>query len=117
MPGTDATHLLNSRAGFFTKSLGDRARLQVFVFHWINLPLAPVTSEFHRHLCEEKCIEGLEDIGVARVRRDMFQVEAGDFIGYPAGGEAHDLHNTGSSHMICIIVGQRLGFDVVDYQE
>ena len=47
----------------------------------------------------------------------MFQVEAGDFIGYPADGEAHDLRNTGSTHMICIIVGQRLGFDVVDYPE
>ena len=54
-------------------------------------------------------------IGVARIGPGIFQVEAGDFIGYPAGGEAHDLHNTGSSHMICIIVGQRLGLDIVNY--
>jgi hypothetical protein len=34
-----------------------------------------------------------------------------------AGGEAHDHLNTGSSHMICIIFGQRRGFDFVDYPE
>ena len=117
MPGTDATHFLNSRAGCVTKSLGDRAGLQTFGFHLINLPVGSVASEFHRHLCEEECVYILEGTGVARIGPDMFQVEAGDFIGYPAGGEAHDLRNTGSTHMICIIVGQRLGFDVVDYPE
>ena len=45
------------------------------------------------------------------------QVEAGDFIAYSAVGEAHDLRNTGSSILECIIVGQRLDFDIVDYPE
>ena len=47
----------------------------------------------------------------------MFEFEAGDFIAYPADGEAHDLRNTGSSPMTCIVVGQRLDCDVVDYPE
>ena len=47
----------------------------------------------------------------------MFEIEAGDFIAYPADGEAHDLRNTGSSPMTCIVAGQRLDFDVVDYPE
>ena len=47
----------------------------------------------------------------------MFAVEAGDFIAYPADGEADDLQNTGSSPMTCIVVGQRLDCDVVDYPE
>ena len=46
----------------------------------------------------------------------MLQFKA-RFFGYPVGGEAHDLRNTGSSHMICMVVGQRLGFDAVDYPE
>ena len=29
----------------------------------------------------------------------------------------YDLRSTYSSHMICIIVGQRLAFDVVEYPE
>ena len=47
----------------------------------------------------------------------MFEVEAGDFIAYPADGEAHDLRNTGSLPMTCIVVGQRLDCDVVDFPE
>ena len=33
------------------------------------------------------------------------------------GGEAHDLRNTGSNILKCIIVGQRLDFDIVDYPD
>ena len=47
----------------------------------------------------------------------VLQVEAGDFIDCPAGGDAHDLHNSGSYILKCIIVGQRLNFDIVDYPE
>lgn len=54
---------------------------------------------------------------MARIGPDLFQIEAGDFIGYPAGGEAHDIRNTGSTHMICLVVGQRLEFDIIDYPE
>ena len=74
-----------------------------------------MASELHCHLCEDECGFILEGSGLARVEPDMSQVEIGDFIGYPAGGEAHDLRNADSSHMISIIVGQRLDFDVVDY--
>ena len=50
MPGTDATHFFNSRAGLSTKSLGDCAGLQTFGFHLINLPVGSVALEFHRNL-------------------------------------------------------------------
>ena len=47
----------------------------------------------------------------------MFEVEAGDLIAFMADGEAHDLRNTGSLPMTCIVLGQRLDCDVVDYPE
>ena len=47
----------------------------------------------------------------------MFEIETRDFIAYLADGEAHDLGNTGSLPMTCIVVGQRLDCDVVDYPE
>ena len=42
MQGTIATHFFNSRAGSVTKSIGDRAGLQTFGFHLINLPVGSV---------------------------------------------------------------------------
>ena len=47
----------------------------------------------------------------------MFQVDAGAFIRWPANGEAHDLRNVLSLHMIGIIVAHWLDFDVADYPE
>ena len=64
-----------------------------------------MASEFHRHLCDEECVYNHEGTDVARIGRDILKAEAEDFIGYPAGGEAHDLRNNCSSHMIYIIVG------------
>ena len=69
--GTDATHFLNSRAACVKKSLGDRAGLQTFGFHLINLPVGSVASEFHCHLCEEECVYILESTGVGRIGPDM----------------------------------------------
>ena len=54
---------------------------------------------------------------MARIGPDLFQVETGDFIVYPAGVEAHDIRNTGSTYMICLVEGQRLEFDIIDYSE
>jgi len=99
MSGHENTHFLNPRAKRVTEPLGDLA------------------SEFHRHVCAEECVYIIAGNGTARIGPDMFEVEAGDFIAYPADGEAHDLRNTGSSPMTCIVVGQRLDCDVVDYPE
>ena len=41
--------------------------------------------------------------------------QAGDFIGYPAGGLPHTMKNTGSEVLRCIVVGQRLAHDIGDY--
>ena len=54
---------------------------------------------------------------MARIGPDLFQIETGDFIVYLAGVEAHDIRNTGSTVMICLVEGQRLEFDIIDYSE
>ena len=86
-------------------------------FHLIEVPIGSVSCAFRRQLCEEECICILEGTGTARIGDTVLQVAAGDFIAYSAVGEAHDLRNTGSSILECIIVGQRLDFDIVDYPE
>lgn len=43
------------------------------------------------------------------------RVTAGDFLGYRAGGEAHSLKYIGTGVLKCIVVGQRLEYDVADY--
>jgi len=117
MSGHENTHFLNSRAKRVTKPLGDLGGLQHLGFHLTTLPVGSVASEFHRHVCAEECVYIIAGNGTARIGPDMFEVEAGDFIAYTADCEAQDLRNTGSSPMTCIVVGQRLDCDVVDYPE
>lgn len=115
MPGIAKTHFLNDTAKWVNKSLGDVAGLDKFGFHIIEIPIGALSTEFHRHYIEEECVYILEGSGVARIGNAVLQVEAGDFIGYPAGGEPHDLRNTGSSIMKLVVVGVRLAYDIVDY--
>ena len=117
MAGEDKRHFLNSDAQYLQKPLGDIAGLTKLGFHLIEVPIGSASCAFHRHICEEECIYILEGTGTARIGDTVLQVVAGDFIAYPAGGEAHDLRNTGSSLLKCINVGQRLDFDIVDYPE
>jgi uncharacterized cupin superfamily protein len=110
-------HFLNRDARHLQKPLGDIAGLTKLGCHLIEMPIGLATCTFHQHLCDKECIYIFEGTGTAHIGATVLQVEAGDFIVYPAGGEAHDLRNTGSSILKCIIVGQRLDFDIVDYPE
>ena len=93
----DKRHFLNRDARHLQKPLGDIAGLTKLGFHLIEVPIGSASCAFHRHMCEEECIYILEGTGTARIGDTVLQVEAGDFIAYTAGGEAHDLRNTGSS--------------------
>ena len=117
MAGQDNRHFLNRGARHLQNPLGDIAVLSKLGFYLIEVPIGLASSAFHRHICEEECVYILEGTRTARICDTVLQVEAGDFIAYPAGGEAHDLRNTGSSLLKYIIVGQRLDFDIVDYPE
>ena len=115
MAGTDVTQIPNQRARFVTKSLGDQAGLKNVGIHLINLPVGAMASAFHGHLCADEFISILEGNGVARIGPDLFQTEAGDFIVHPAGVEAHDIRNIGSTHMICYVEDRPLEFGIIDY--
>jgi len=117
MAGQDSRHFLNCDARHLQKPLGEIAGLTKLGFHLIEVPIGSASCALHQHLCDGGCVYILEGAGTARIGDMVLQVEAGDFIDCPAGGEAHDLRNTGSNILICIIVGQRLDFDIVDYPE
>ena len=48
-------------------------------------------------------------------RRNNRSIGPGDFVGYPEGGEAHAMINTGDELLVRLVVGERLAHDAVDY--
>jgi len=113
--GIDKTHFLNDNARRNNKSLGDLTGLSCFGFHIIEVPPGNYSTELHRHYHEDECVYILEGQAEATIGDDRFQVGAGDFIGYRAGGLAHTLFNNGDTPLKCIVVGARLDHDTAEY--
>jgi uncharacterized cupin superfamily protein len=113
--GLEKTHFLNANARRLNKSLGDMTGLKNIGFHIIEVQPGKESTEIHRHYHEEECIYILEGEATSTIGEKIETVKAGDFIGYRAGGDAHKLYNSGASILRCIVVGQRLPHDVIDY--
>lgn len=113
--GVDKIHFLNLDARRRNKSLGDLAGLKNLGVHLIEVEPGFASTELHRHYFEDERVYILEGEATVTLDGESFAVGAGDFIAYPASGAAHTMLNTGSATLRCLVVGQRLAHDVVDY--
>jgi len=115
MEGLHKSHFLNSNAVRSNKSLGDLAGITGFGIHIIEVQSGHETTELHVHHHEDECVYVLSGSATATIGDEKFAINAGDFIGYRKGGLAHSIVNTGTEPLRCIVVGERLPHDVVDY--
>lgn len=115
MEGVRRVHTLNSTAIRIDKSLGDEAGLKNIGIHLITIAPGDKSTEFHAHKYEEEAIYVLSGRGTEVVGDETHKIGPGDFIGFAAGGAAHETINDGAEPLICLVIGQRLAQDVVDY--
>ncbi len=115
--GVEKVHFLNDNAIRRNKSLGDLTGLTGLGVHLIEIEPGHDSTECHVHYHEDECVYILDGEATAKIGNDTYVVRAGDFIGYRAGGAAHQLQNTGTETLRCLVVGQRLNHDVADYPE
>ena len=110
-------HFLNENAHCTNKALGDQVGLTGFGFHLMEVKPGRDSTEFHFHRREDECVYILSGRATARIGDEAFEVSAGDFLGYRKGGQPHALKNTGTEILRCLVVGQRLDTDIVEYPE
>lgn len=115
LPGERKVHFLNANAIRINKSLGDQVGLKNLGFHLVEIAPGHESTEYHRHHYEEECIYVLSGQGKVTIGSGHYPVAEGDFIGYPIDGQAHTMLNDGEEPLVCIVVGQRLPFDISDY--
>ena len=115
MEGLSRTHFLNQNAKRINKSLGDITGLSNIGFHIIEVFPGYESTEYRAHHFEDECVYILSGDATVTIDENDYEVGAGDFIGYQAGGLPHTMKNTGSEILRCIVVGQRLTHDVGDY--
>ena len=115
MEGVRKVHYLNPAAERLNKSLGDAVGMKHLGAHLITVDPGHQSTEYHLHHFEEECIYVLSGRGLAVLGEQLQPIGPGDFIGCPANGIAHELINDGDEPLLCLVVGQRLAHDVVDY--
>jgi uncharacterized cupin superfamily protein len=115
MEGVRRVHSLNPAAIRMDKSLGDEVGLTNIGIHLISIAPGDKSTEFHSHRYEEEAIYVLSGHGTEVVGDAVQKIGPGDFIGFPASGAAHETVNDGNEPLVCLVIGQRLVQDVVDY--
>gem|GEM_PF-394212 len=115
MVGERRVHHLNPNAIRNNKSLGDAVGMKNLGVHIITVAPGLDTTEYHMHHREDEFVLILEGSGLATIDQDQYNVEAWDFLGFPAGTAAHSISNTGSTNLVCLVGGLRLDFEICDY--
>ena len=115
MEGVRRVHNLNPAAIRTNKSLGDEVGLKNIGIHLISIAPGDKSTELHTHRYEEEALYVLSGRGIAVLGDSTQKIGPGDFIGFPAGGAAHETVNDGNEPLVCLVIGQRLSQDVVDY--
>jgi len=115
MAGTPKVHFLNANARRTNRSLGDATGLTGLGVHLIEVPAGADSTEPHVHHHEDECIYVLEGTAILTLGEAKHEIGPGTFVGFPAGGPAHALHNPGPEPLRCLVIGQRLAHDVGDY--
>jgi uncharacterized cupin superfamily protein len=115
MDGVRRVHFLNPAAIRINKSLGDEVGLKNIGIHLISVAPGDRSTEFHAHRYEEEAIYVLSGRGTEVIGDQTYKIAAGDFIGFTGGSAAHETINDGTESLVCLVIGQRLQQDVVDY--
>ncbi len=116
MAGTKKAHFLNPDARRRNKSLGDAVGLRNIGVHLVEVPPASISTELHKHYCEEEAVYVLAGHGTVQLDEETLPIAPGDFIGLPAAeGPAHAFHCTGQEPLKLLVIGQRLDADIADF--
>ena len=113
--------------------LADRGNGKSFAFKWGRVgPLLGLEAlgcalhvvppgkrafPFHRHHVMDELFFIVSGSGEYRYGDDTFPVRAGDLVGAPAGGKAHQIINTGAEDLRYLGLSSMSSVDVVEYPD
>jgi uncharacterized cupin superfamily protein len=72
---------------------------------------------FHRHHVSDELFYVVSGSGEVRLDDQTLAVRAGDLIASPAGGEAHQIINTGASELRYLAISDVSTVDIIEYPD
>ena len=79
------------------------------------VPPGRMATPFHRHHTSDELFLILSGSGEYRFGEDRLPVKTGDCLGAPAGGNAHQIINTGAEDLRYLAFSNNTNADVVEY--
>lgn len=80
-----------------------------------TIPPGKDSFAYHAHLLEEEWVYILSGEGIAEIGGVEHTIGPGDFIGFPAGADAHLLKNRSTEELVYLMGGESLPLDVLEY--
>jgi len=115
LPERAHRHQFNDNAVRMTRTLGVPAGLEAIGVHLIRLEPGYDSTQFHYHDADEEFLLILAGRGIAYIGDETFDVQAGDFMGFPAPSPGHGLHNDSDADLVYLVGGETNPSDVVHY--
>lgn len=83
----------------------------------VVVPPGKSACPMHRHHVRDELFFVLEGEGVVRLDEGRAPIRAGDLIAAPAGGEAHQILNTGTGELRYLAISAENAVDVIEYPD
>src|SRR5262245_29283767 len=84
-------HALNPPSERFMRSLSDPTGLERTGVMIVRVKGGEESFPFHRHYGEEEWVYVISGRGVLDVGEETMEIGAGDFMGFPAGSDGHQI--------------------------
>ena len=95
--------------------LGRTVGLKRTGVNFVKVPPGKESFVYHSHYQEEEWIYILSGQGVAEIDGEEFEVEAGDFMGFPTPSVAHHLRNTSEEDLVYLMGGENLEVEIAEF--
>jgi len=108
-------HPLNPKSELHGYMLSRQMGLSRVGVSLLRVPPGKESFVYHSHETEEEFCYVLSGRGLAEVGDESFEVGPGDFLGFPAGGPAHHMRNTGAEDLVYLSGGEQRDIEIADF--
>jgi len=109
------SHPWNSNSQMHGTQLARSVGLKRTGVNFIRVPAGKESYVYHSHQSEEEWIYVLSGKAIALIDDVEYEVNAGDFIGFPAPSVAHHMRNPGPAELVYLVGGENRETDVVEF--
>ena len=109
------SHPWNPRSQMHGTQLARSVGLKRTGVNLVRVPAGKESFVYHSHRHEEEWIFLLSGAAIALIDGVEYEVNAGDFIGFPAPSVAHLLRNPGPADLVYLVGGENREFEIAEF--